>query len=117
MGRQDVARQHDPVAGPGEAIAQLDVLDGRPGIEPGVEAAEVEEDARGGSMPQPVQNVWAGRMSSLEVALLVDEMMEQVAILADDARGGRRVVVRAEEGREARVGLEPGQGPVRASRG
>ena len=45
-------------------------------------------------------------------ALLVDEVMEQVAVLADEARRGRRVVVRAEEGAERRVGLEPGQGPA-----
>ena len=59
-------------------------------------------------MPQPVQNVCAGRVSSSKFALLVHEMMEQVAKLADESRSRRLVVVGAEEGGEAGVGDEPG---------
>ena len=38
------ARQNGrPVAGAGEPVAQLDVLDGRAGIQPGIEPAEGQE--------------------------------------------------------------------------
>jgi hypothetical protein len=47
----------------------------------------------------------------VKFALLVDEVMEQVSILADPTWGGRRIVLRAEKGREPRVTLEPGQRP------
>ena len=63
-------------------------------------------------MPQPVQKVCDRADVVAEGAVLVDEVVEQVSVLADEARGGRRVVVRAEEGRESRVGLEPGQRPA-----
>ncbi len=80
---EDIACQHDPVPGPRQAVAQLDVFDGRPGIEARVKAAESEEDVAADESAAGPERV--GRPDSLlERPLLVDEMMEQVAILADD---------------------------------
>ncbi len=50
--------------------------------------------------PQPVQKVWAGRIPVAKGPLLVHEMMEQVAILADEPRrlpGYRRTSRRVRE--------------------
>ena len=103
VGGQDVAGQDDPVAGAGEAIAQLDVLDGGPGIEPGVEAAEIEEDLAADHPAAGPEGV--GRAGVVvKLALLVHEVVQQVAELADQAPGRRLVVVRAEEGGEAGIG-------------
>ena len=78
-------------------------------IEPGVEPAELEEELAANHPAAGPEGM--GRPGVVdERSVLVDEMMEQVAVLADQARRGRCIVVGAEEGREARVGLEPRHG-------
>ncbi len=110
MGRQDVASQHNTVAGPGEAIPQLDVFNGRAGISVRVEPAVLEkEGAAHGTATRP-EGVHSPN-SRVESSLLVHEMVEQVAVSADDAASGWRIVVRTEERSQRRVAVEPGCSP------
>ena len=105
----------DPAAGAGQAIAELDVLDRGPAVELGVEAAEVEEDLaadRAAAGPEGVGRPGVGD----EARLLMDVVMEQVAELAHQAGGGRLVVVRAEQGGQPGIGLEPRDAAGRGSR-
>ena len=104
--RQDVAGQNDAVAGAGQAIAQLDVLDRRPGVEPRVEAAEIEEDLAADHPAAGPEGV-RGAGVVVEIPLLVHVMVQQVPELADDPGCRRLVVIRAEEGGERGVGEEP----------
>ena len=50
-----------------------------------------------------------------ESTLLMDEVMEQVAILADEPCAAGLIVVRAEEGGERRVAVEPDERPASVS--
>ena len=98
------------MARPGDPIAELEVLDRRSTVELGVEAAGPEEDV---AADQPAAGPEGPRGPDVvdERAELVDVVVQQVPEPADQARGGRSVVVGAEEAGEAGVDLEPGHGP------
>ena len=88
---QNVASEHDPVAGAGEPVTQLDVFDCGPGIERGskppnsrkLSAHRAAAGPEGMSRPDLVN----------EHTLLMNEMMEEIPVLADDSRCGGLVVV------------------------
>ena len=91
------------MAGSRQAIAELDVLDRWPGVESGIEAAKIEKDlAADHSATRPERVHWAG--IAVECALLVHEVMQQVAELAHNVSCRRVVVVGTEQGGEAWVG-------------
>ena len=104
--RLNVAGEDDPAARPRQPIAQLDVLDRRPGVEPRVETAEFEEDLAA-DHPAAGPECVSRPGVAIELALLVHVMVQQVAELAHDARRSRLVVVRAEQRRQPRIGHEP----------
>ncbi len=109
VGRLDVTHQGDPMPGPSESVSQLDILDGGSSIEAGVEAAEVEEDLptdRATAGPEGV----GGAGVVVEGALLVNIVVQEVAELAHQSWRGRMVVVRAEQGGQAGIGVEAPEG-------
>lgn len=101
----DVARQEDAMAGCREAVAEFDVLDGWALVETGIEAAMSEEDRTADAAAAGPEGM-GGACVIDEMALLMNVMMEEVAIGADDARRGGLIIVGAEEGVELGIGLE-----------
>ena len=109
MGRLDVAGQDDPVAGPGDPVAELDVLDRGSAVELGVETAGLEEDVATDQAAAGPEGVRGADVVD-ERADLMDVMVEEVAEPADEAGGVGLVVVGAEEADEVGVGVEPADG-------
>jgi hypothetical protein len=76
-----------------QAIPELDVLDGRAAESAGIESPDlVEHRAPDGAAPCPERR-------GLDVASLMDEVMEKVPVSRDQATAARPRVVGAEDGR------------------
>ncbi len=91
VGRLEILDEADAPTGPDDPAAQFDVLDGWLG-EPGIEPAHC---LKGLPTNGPEARPEGGRPFA---ALLVDKVVEEVAVLGQEAGIGRAVVVGAEQG-------------------
>ena len=102
------------MARPGDPVAELDVLDRRPAVELGVEAAGLDEDVAADQAAAGPEGVGGAGVVD-ELARLVDVVVQEVPELADQPGGGGAVVVGAEEAGEAGVGLDRAMARAMAS--
>ena len=99
MRHLEVFRKADPVAGPPQSIAELDVLDRRI-AEASVESTLVEKHRA------PDRAAAAPERRCLFVARLVHVVVQQVPVLREESRVGRGIVVRANHGSEGGASLQ-----------
>src|SRR5215510_14295869 len=92
MGALERLVQEDSVTGASEAVAELDVLDGRARKAFRIEAADLQE-YRASDRPAPRPN-----RRSVGVSMLVDEVVQEIPVLRHDALGPRLGIIGAEDG-------------------